>query len=345
MMKYKSLNSLDFDKPETIKSLIQELSPKELSLKELSQQVELLPEHISNKIEDNHSMDRIYKLVKFFEKRSDLVNVLKYIIKYKNVEEYVSISSSKMVIQFFYIILNYYAKHDFDVSYNNTNINNDVKIKIIEKLLILKNNDKALKIYNLLDFMFNEIKDILIEIKNGFWILNDCVNDDFKNKKKCGDLQINNTLNYENILFPELDILFYIIFMFMFPKELKIELKKDLRITDCEYNILEKCKDLIIKNHSVCAISKNICPNQMSSQMTSQMSSQMSSPMSSPPIASPIPIPISINSQVIPTSFLSKIFKKEEKEYIELNSVYGILMLISIFTKLRPFNNRRVSKI
>jgi Fe2+ or Zn2+ uptake regulation protein len=307
-----SLQSLDFDKSDTIRTLMKELSHEEII------------HEVQNEYKEE-SMDKIYKLVKFFEKKTKLSNILNFIIKYKDVEEHVSISSSKMIIHFFVVVLNYYSINNFDLNYNDNNIDKDTKIKIIEKALSLNNGEKSIKIFNLIDFMFNEIKNILMYIKNGFWILNECVNEDFVNKKKCGDLQIKNNLYYEKTIFTELDILFYIIFMFIFPKELKIKLKEELRITDCEYNILEKCKGLIIKDQSICIVQKDIC----------NLSANLLSPNSSNSNA---------NSPKSP-SFFSK-FKKEDdrSDRIELKSVSGILMLLSIFAKLRPFNNRRKSK-
>lgn len=318
----KSFNDLDFDKPDTIKTIMKELSNSEPKIERQLIDKQSVDVDIISQVQNEYKEDainKIYKLIKFFEKKTNLSNILNFIIKSKDVEENVSISSSKMVIHFFYIILNYYLIHDFELDYNDTNFNEETKIKIIEKALNkdMISNEISLKIFNLIDFMFNQIKNVLTQIKNGFWILNECVDEDFINKTKCGDINVTNTLNYEKTIFPELDMLFYITFMFMFPTELKTQLKNELIISDCEYNILEKCKSMIIKNQSkisVCSVTKNICSEKVSQSNTE------------------------------PVSFLSKIFKKEEKDYVELNSVSGILMLLSIFVKLRPFNKRRKSK-
>ena len=88
------------------------------------------------------------------------------------------------------------------------------------------------KIYDLIDCMFYITKKFLEYCKfNEIFKLDELVND--------------------------IDLLFYILFYKYFPNELNLKLINKLKITETDYNIIEKCNNILIKS-SINYNNKNI---------------------------------------------------------------------------------------
>jgi hypothetical protein len=89
------------------------------------------------------------------------------------------------------------------------------------------------KIYDLIDFLFNNFK-ILVENCNK------------------GLKQTNDKFTFSQIL-NDIDLLLYITFMNVFPSELNDKLKNALKINNTESEIVKKCNSIIIdKNKQIC---------------------------------------------------------------------------------------------
>lgn len=175
-------------------------------------------------------------LLKYFETKHNFISLI-HIDKGSNMH---SISESKMLQLFFSVILNYYYSRDILIDYSDKTISRKIKLEIIMKLFPIMYEEKAQKLFNLVDFMFSTLKDTIICTKKGFreWVETIPVR-----------------LQFSHTIMPNIDVFFYIIFIKVFPEDLKIILKKELRISDLEDSIINKCKDSIIKkNCKICNI-------------------------------------------------------------------------------------------
>lgn len=183
-------------------------------------------------------------LLKYFEIKYNFKELI-YFIKsdgLSNTKIY-SISHSKVLQFFFNIILDYYYSHDIRIDYNDKNIDNKIKSDIIKKLYPIIEDNKAGKLFNMMDFMFSIFKKILINTNDGFiqWVET-----------------IPTKLRLSVTLLPNLDLFFYIIFINVFNDDLKGILKRELHISNLEYDIINKCHNIIIRNNNrICNISEN----------------------------------------------------------------------------------------
>lgn len=183
-------------------------------------------------------------LLKYFEIKYNFKELI-YFIKsdgLSNTKIY-SISHSKVLQFFFNIILDYYYSHDIQIDYNDKNIDNKIKSDIIKKLYPIIEDNKAVKLFNMMDFMFSIFKKILINTNDGFiqWVET-----------------IPTKLRLSATLLPNLDLFFYIIFINVFNDDLKNILKRELHISNLEYDIINKCHNIIIRNNNrICNISEN----------------------------------------------------------------------------------------
>lgn len=268
---------------------------------------------------ENKSNDKgIKDLIKYFEVLYKITDIVTFdsrispdLIKHK------SFSSSKMLILFFEIVLNYYYKEGFiPIDYSSTELDK-FKIKIIEKVFNDNNNKLFIKLFDLIDFMFKSIKKLLKSVDEGY------------NK---WNAPIKFPLN--STIYPNLDLLFYITFYPVFPQELKDILHKELRLNNIEYSILKKCNDQIIRlnNKDV-----KICNNNNNDQYTKIEVNNFSK------------FDFISDEQknflqnLSPTKLFFK-FPKDDIQDYSLNTQEGVITLFSILVKLRNFDKRRKSR-
>jgi hypothetical protein len=254
-------------------------------------------------------------LIKYFEIKYKITEIIKINSKIsKELIQSKSISSSKMLILFFEIVLNYYHKNTYvPIDYSSTE-SEKVKIKMIENIYKIGYPDLFKKLFDLADFMFKTIYKILIKIEEGY------------NK---WDRTVNISLS--PTIFPNLDILFYITFYPVFPQDLRDILHKELRLNDIEYKIIKKCNDQIIKGNSkICNTSDDaIIPAESNDFSKFDFISDEQKTFLQ-----------SLNLKLSPTK--SKL-PKNIQEY-HLNTQDGVMTLFSIISKLRNFDNRRKSR-
>jgi hypothetical protein len=183
----------------------------------------------------------IKQLIKYFEVKYTFRDTFNLTTKISDtMEESKSISQSKMLGIFIETVLYYYSKNDLNVSPSNSD--NSTKLAVMQLFNKRLDMTLAVKLYDLLDFMFKTFKEILSIVRGGFieWTTE----------------SDNVPLQFETTLIPNIDLMFYIIFMHKFPQELRSQLKQELRISDLDFTIAEKCNDVIIKDSSICNINK-----------------------------------------------------------------------------------------
>lgn len=258
----------------------------------------------------NLELKGIESFLKFFEVKYNYSELVKFDEKlHGDIIKHSSVSSIPMLQLFFKIVLEYYYLHDIPLEYSDTNISDDIKLSLIKKIesyqIIYK--EKAVKMFNLVDFMFKIMRDILKKSKKGFnlWSANQPL------------LDFNTQISYD------IDLFFYIVFMHVFPSELRSILKKELHISNLEDNIIHKCNGIIMKQGKICKMVK----------------SDWQQHYESPTIpTSPIDV---VSDDESYFDFLSP--KKET--LIPINKPEGFATTLAILSKLRGFSERRRSKM
>lgn len=254
-------------------------------------------------------------LIKYFETRYEITQIIKIDSRISNeLIQSKSISSSKMLILFFEIVLDYYYKNTYvPLDYSSTKPEK-LKLKLIENIYKIGYPDLFKKLFDLADFMFKTIYKILTKIEEGYEKWDRTVN-----------------ISLSPTIFPNLDILFYITFYPVFPQDLRDILHKELRLNDIEYKIIKKCNDQIIRyNSKICNTSDNvISPVEINDFSKFDFISDEQKTFLQ-----------SLNLKLSPTK--SKL-PKNIQEY-HLNTQDGVMTLFSIISKLRNFDNRRKSR-
>jgi hypothetical protein len=255
--------------------------------------------------------------LKFFEVKHNFNDIIKFEDKVKgqDVVKYYSISKIPMLQLFFKIILEYYYRHEIILDYSDNSISDETKSRLIQKIESYQiiYQEKGVKMFNLVDFMFKNLRRVLEKSKKGF--------DLWKQGKP---ISFNQTIMYD------IDLYFYILFFHVLPSDLKSILKRELHISDMEDNIINKCTGIIIKNDRICNLSQE----------------DLKSPLSPyPSPTSPTPSPIDSISENEPIFKLKFSSSKKDKSNYSLNKAEGIGMLLKMFSMLRGFSQRRRSKM
>ena len=160
-------------------------------------------------------------IININEKNTNLTTLLKYFnLKHK----IIPISDSELIHVFFKEVLDYFYKNLKDIpklDYSDNKLSSNEKFNIIKKYF-MSNSSKDLifdknivKIYDLIDCMF------------------------YITKKFLGYCKFNEIF--------DVDLLFYILFYKYFSNELNLKLINKLKITENDYNIIEKCNNVLIK--------------------------------------------------------------------------------------------------
>lgn len=252
----------------------------------------------------------IKDLIKYFEVVYEIKDIIKVDSKISHeLIKQKSVSSSKMLILFFEVVLDYYYKiGSVPIDYSSTQ-SDKLKVKMVENIYKVSYSDLFKKLFDLSDFMFKTIKSILIKIEQGYekWDIN---------------------ISLSSSIFPNLDILFYITFYPVFPQELRDILHKELRLNETEYKIIKKCNDQIIRGNS------NVC----------NTSDDARSPIESNDFSKFDFISDEQKSFLQKISPTKSTFPKNLSEF-PLNTQTGVMTLFSIVTKLRNFDKRRTSRM
>lgn len=268
-------------------------------------------------METNNSLDEktknkgIKTLINYFEvkyKINDIIEIDSRISK--ELIQRKSVSSSKMLILFFEIVLDYYHKKEHvPIDYSSTE-SEKFKLKIIENIYKIGYPDIFKKLFDLADFIFKTIYKILNKTEEGYDKWERTIN-----------------ISLSSTIFSNLDILFYITFYPVFPQELRDILHKELKLNDMEYKIIKKCNDQIIRYNS------RVC-NENSDENTIKINDFSKFDF------------ISDEQKTFIQNLNLKLHPMKSKNLPEyyLNTQDGVVTLFSIMSKLRSFDKRRMSR-
>jgi|694.fasta_scaffold125760_1 hypothetical protein len=272
------------------------------------------------------------KLLKYFEtlyKLSDVLYDYSYSLvydkldtsEYQFVEKRNSIADDERVIKFFKTLLDYYYEKtyyqqtDIPLNHSAKDIKEEVKFNLIKKLTgyfkpessqheetreLIEHImiDKAAKMYDLMDYIFLTLKKVLLNTKKGY-------------NKALKIIGPNSNMDFRKEI-SNISMYLYITFIHVFPPDLRLLLKKELKIDDLDQKIMDKCHGIIIRhNHErVCNIKLHDSPT--------------------PPIKSPL---IDAEEESTKLNFLIDLpgHSIYDKPDIELKSKYSIGMLFNIF--------------
>lgn len=242
-----------------------------------------------------------------------------------NVEKRYSIADDEKVKKFFKTILDYYYQKtyyqqtDMPLNHRAKDIKEEVKAalikripgyftpepsqdeetrKLIEPIVI----DKAAKMYDLVDFIFLTLKKVLLNTEKGY-------NEALK------VMETNSHLDFRKEIH-NISMYLYITFIHLFPSDLKLLLKKALKIDDLDQKIMDKCHGIIIRHNQerVCNIKRSDSPT---------------SPMKSPLLDAEQESKMFDFMMDLPGQSI------DDKPDIALKSKYSIGMLINIFSILQ----------
>lgn len=261
-------------------------------------------------IEKNKS---IKSLIKYFETLYRMIDIVSIDTKIsKGLIQQESFSSSEELVLFFKVVLDYYNKSGYvPIDYSSTEPDK-FKIKIIKSIYDVQNLNSSnikyqelfKKLFDMVDFMFKTIKKILIKINDGYekW-------------------DKNTEISFTSVIYPNLDILFYITFYPVFPQDLRSILHEELGLDDTEYKIIKRCNDQIIRYNSKVCNDNQENSNQIEINDFSKFDF------------------ISDEQKTFLQNLkLSNIkLRLSESEYL-LDSSKGVIRLFNIIIKLRSFN-------
>lgn len=222
-----------------------------------------------------------------------------------NVEKKYSLADDEKVVTFFKVVLDYYYRQpDIPLNHTASGVSDEIKASLIKKIPDYSVNYtyKASKMYDLVDFIFVTLKKVLLNTKKGY-------NEALKVMSK------NSQLDFRKEIY-NISMYLYITFIHVFPKELREQLKKSLKISDLDQKILDKCHGIIIRHNQerVCNIKREDSPTS--------------------PLKSPL---LDAEQEGELFDFLMDLPGKsmEDKPDIPLKSKYSIGMLVNIFSILQ----------
>jgi hypothetical protein len=219
-----------------------------------------------------------------------------------NVEKRYSIADDEKVKKFFKTILDYYYHQDnIPLNHTSIDIKEEVKVALIKRVpdYYVIYNAKAIKMYDLMDYMFLTLKKVLLNTKKGY---NEAL-------KVMGP---NSHLDFRKEI-SNISMYLYITFIHIFPTDLRLLLKKTLHIDDLDQKIMDKCHGIIIRHNQerVCNIKRDDSPTS--------------------PITSPF---LDAEQEYKMFDFLIDLPGQsiDDKPDIALKSKYSIGMLLNIFS-------------
>lgn len=182
-----------------------------------------------------------------------------------NVQKRYSIADDEKVKLFFKTILDYYYHKDtIPLNHTVTNIDEQTKAALIRKIpgyFVFNLNesdkqliepivrDKAAKMYDLMDFIFVTLKKVLLHTQKGY--------DEALKVIKTSSHHMDFRNELHNI-----PMYLYITFIHIFPSDLRLLLKKSLKIDDLDQKIMDRCHGMIIRHNyeRVCNIKRADSP-------------------------------------------------------------------------------------
>lgn len=222
-----------------------------------------------------------------------------------HVEKKYSLADDDKVIAFFKTVLDYYYRQpDIPLKHTASDISDEIKASLIKKVPEYSVNYtyKASKMYDLVDFIFLTLKKVLLNTKKGY-------NDALKVMNK------NSQLDFRKEIY-NISMYLYITFIHVFPQDLRVLLKKELKISDLDQKILDKCHGIIIRHNQ-----ERICNIKRSDSPTSPLKSTF----------------LDAEQESEMFDFLMDLPGKamDDKPDIPLKSKYSIGMLLNIFSVLQ----------
>lgn len=237
-----------------------------------------------------------------------------------NVEKRYSIADDEKVKKFFKTILDYYYQQDsIPLNYRATDIKEAVKAALIKRipgyftqdpsqdeeitrLIEPIITDKAAKLYDLMDYMFLTLKKVLLNTQKGY-------NEALKVMSSDSNMEFKKEIH-------NISMYLYITFIHIFPTDLRLLLKKALKIDDLDQKIMDKCHGIIIRHNQerVCNIKRHDSPTSpiKSHLLDAEQESKM------------FDFLMDLSGQPI-----------DDKPDIALKSKYSIGMLLNIFSILQ----------
>jgi len=237
-----------------------------------------------------------------------------------SVDKKYSIADDDKVLKFFKTVLDYYYQQDtIPLNHTATDVDEKLKASLIKRIpgyFTLDNlqdeysrklvepvvNGKAAQLYDLVDFIFITLKKVLLNTKIGY-------NSALKMMNKDSHLDFRKELH-------NISMYLYITFIHLFPNDLRVLLKKALKVDDLDQKILDRCHGIIIRHNQerVCNIKRDDSPT---------------SPLTSPNLDA--------EQETGLFDFLIDLpgTSHEDKADIALKSKYSIGMLLNIFSILQ----------
>lgn len=240
-------------------------------------------------------------LLKYFVVKHNIKDVLEFSENSKDVTHTFSINKSKSLQMFFTTVLEYYYKNEINLDYSDSSVPLETKDSIIKNVFPIMYKAKSTKMFDLVDFMFKTFTKVVVRSKTGFvkWLHEPNVR----------------PVRFSRVITPNLDLLFYIIFVNVFPKDLLQKLRIELKIDDLDYKIINRCKGILIRNNArICNIKNN------DENFTNSYDPQ------------------SYDSIKDKQNFS---FIKSNEDVL-LKQPEGIMMMLKIFNDLRGFSKRRM---
>jgi hypothetical protein len=168
-----------------------------------------------------------------------------------HVEKRYSIADDEKVKKFFKTVLDYYYRQIYiPLNHTATDIKDELKSALIKRIpdYSIIYNEKAAKMYDLLDYMFLTLKKVLLNTKKGY-------------NEALMITDSDSHINFKNEIH-NISMYLYITFIHAFPTDLRLLLKKELKIDDLDQKIMDKCHGIIIRNNQerVCNIKRDDSP-------------------------------------------------------------------------------------
>jgi hypothetical protein len=256
-------------------------------------------------------INRQKKITKLLQYMDSHHKIREFFAKYEKVTKEVSneksTSDSKMLVLFFETILSFYYERNLTpiVAYQDPSINDTTRVALLRAIFPNIQENMAITLFDKVDLMYVIIYKVLKKLNKGFIMMKDDCKTSFQS---------------EMVLSPDIDLLFYIVCYNTFPDDLKLQLRSELHIlTTMEHKILTTCSGIFMKDEKICNIlEKN--RKQIELGMECKQKGFLA------------------NLQSIATEVQST-------EPLKISKPSGVLALIMLFRSLRPFGQRRPSKM
>ena len=279
------------------------------------------------KMSMNDDLDRpIKKFLQYMDVKHEIKDV--FAVDEKVAQDITSekgTSDFKTVTHFFNILLSYHYNNNIlpDTDHHDPSTQDEFRISRLRCIFPGITETMAIKLYDTVDVMYLIIQGILADIKVGF-----------SQSQLCSGITLTS-----GSLPPDLDVLFYIVFYNTFQSDLRDTLRQELHIlSDIENKILDKCNGKFFKG-------KDVWHNKHASLCTDIDVEKLSKKLKCDEKGI-LANMFHISGDKLMKGWDSKSSKENPSiaKYVKLGTPIGIIVLIKIFSDLRPFSRRRQSK-